>query len=241
MNFTTPLAAFLSGMRSSAPFLIVVVPFGFLFGVIATEAGLGIREIMGFTVLVIAGAAQITAVQMMQDNAPALIVLASALAVNLRMAMYSASLVPYLGAAPMWQRMAMAYLMFDQNYALSMVKFEECPDIPLSQRVAYYMGAVSLVAPCWITFTYLGAVVGGQIPPEIALDFAVPITFIAVVAPALRTLPHVVAAFVASVLGLVLAGLPYNTGMLVAAAVALVCAAELERRLTAGKTRRAVG
>ena len=85
-------SAYRQGIRDGAPFILVIVPFSMLFGVIATEAGLSVFETLSFSVVVIAGAAQFTALQLMGEDAPTLVVLASALAVNLRMAMYSASL-----------------------------------------------------------------------------------------------------------------------------------------------------
>ncbi|MFO7920324.1 MAG: AzlC family ABC transporter permease, partial [Nioella sp.] len=89
---TSSTSAYLRGIRASLPFLLVVLPFGALFGVVGTEAGLNLAQVMGFSIVIIAGAAQFTAVQLMQEQAPTVIVLASALAVNLRMAMYAASL-----------------------------------------------------------------------------------------------------------------------------------------------------
>ena len=98
------MSSFWRGLRDGLPFLIVVGPFAMLFGVLATEAGLAIHETMGFSVVVIAGAAQFTALQLMNENAPTLVIIASALAVNLRMAMYSASITPHLGQLPLWKR-----------------------------------------------------------------------------------------------------------------------------------------
>ncbi len=234
MPFPTPRAAFLEGLKNGAPFVIVVAPFALLFGVLATEAGLNVAEVMGFSVLVIAGAAQFTALQLMSEQAPTVIILVSALAVNLRMAMYSASLVPFVGSAPMWQRVLMSYLMFDQNYALSITRFETDHELTVPQRVAYYFGAVSLVAPLWYVLTYAGAVVGQRIPEQFALDFAVPVTFLALIAPALRTVAHLGAALVSVVFGLLLAGVPYNLGLLIAASAAILTGAEIERRMTRG-------
>jgi Predicted branched-chain amino acid permease (azaleucine resistance) len=102
------MSSYWRGVRHGAPFLLVIAPFGALFGVVGTEAGLNLAQVMGFSVIVIAGAAQFTAVQLLSENAPTLIVIAAALAVNLRMAMYSAALTPHLGAAPLWQRAIMA-------------------------------------------------------------------------------------------------------------------------------------
>ena len=87
MTQVTPTKAFLQGLRRSLPFILVVVPFATLFGVVATEAGLNLIQTMGFTALVIAGAAQFASLQMMQDQAPILMVLLAGLAVNMRMAM----------------------------------------------------------------------------------------------------------------------------------------------------------
>ncbi|MEM9268712.1 MAG: branched-chain amino acid ABC transporter permease, partial [Pseudomonadota bacterium] len=66
------------------------------------------------------------------------------------------------------------------------------------------------------------------IPPEFALDFAVPLTFIAIVAPSLRSLAHVAAALVSIVLALLLAWIPYALGLMIAACVAMVVGAQVE-------------
>jgi predicted branched-subunit amino acid permease len=231
----SPGAAFWLGLRHSLPFLLVVIPFGMVFGVVAIEAGLTVTETMGFSIGVFAGASQLAALQLMTDNAPMLIVIATALAVNLRLAMYSASLAPFLGAAPVWQRALVAYLLVDQSYALAHAKYEASPKMPLPARFGFYIGAVTLVVPLWCVASFLGAVLGNRIPAGLPVDFAVPITFLAVIAPMLRTLAHVAAA-ITSVLGvLLLAFLPFNLGLLVAALVALMVGARVEVWLTRQK------
>ncbi|MBR9650748.1 AzlC family ABC transporter permease [Thalassovita aquimarina] len=216
------------GFREGLPFLFVITPFGLLFGVVATEAGLNLFETLTFSVVVIAGAAQFTALQLMTENAPTLIVLASALAVNLRMAMYSASLTPHIGAAPLWKRALIAYFTVDQSYACSIVAYENNPDWTLSQKVTYFMGTVTPVCPMWYVSTLVGALIGTAIPSELALDFAIPITFIAIIAPSLRTRAHQAAALAAVVLSLLFSFLPYNLGVLVAGLGAMITGAQVE-------------
>ena len=228
MPATTTKSAFWRGFRDSAPFVIVVAPFAVVFGVIDSEAGLNLTEVMAFTILVIAGASQLTAIQLMIDNTPTLIVLLSALAVNLRMAMYSASLAPHLGKARLWQRAFVAYFLVDQSYAVSALKFEAVPQMQPAQKLAYFFGTVTPVAPVWYGFTLIGALVGQAIPPEFALDFAVPIAFLALIAPALRTGAHVAAAFVSVVAVLLLAWVPYNLGLIIAAALGMMAGAQVE-------------
>lgn len=82
MPTTTTKSAFWAGVRDGAPFVFVAGPFALLFGVLATEAGLNVFEVMTFSLVVIAGAAQFTALQVMQNDAPTVVVILSALAVN---------------------------------------------------------------------------------------------------------------------------------------------------------------
>ena len=135
----------------------------------------------------------------MTENSPVVLILLAALIVNLRMAMYSAALVPHLGTAPLWQRVVGSYLLFDQNYAMAMLSFEENPDDSTGRKMAYFVGLAAPVAPSWVAGTWFGAVAGSRIPPEFALDFALPITFLAMIGPMLRTRAHIVAAVVSVV------------------------------------------
>lgn len=228
MTHSNPKSLTLKGFTDGAPFLLVVAPFGLLFGVVATEAGLNLVETMGMTILVIAGAAQFAALQQMVADTPIVMILITALAVNLRMAMYSASLTPWLGKAPLWKRAAVAYLMVDQSYMLGHLKFESEPELTLRQRLQYYFGTMILIGPVWYAATFVGALAGQAIPPAMALDFAVPITFLAMIAPMVKTLAHLAAAATSVVVALVLAGLPYGIGLIVAAACAMAVGALVE-------------
>lgn len=226
---TTVKSAYWKGVRDGAPFFFIVSPFALLFGVVATEAGLNVFEALAFSVAVIAGAAQFTALQLLQNDAPTVIALVSALAVNLRMAMYSATLTPYLGAAPMWKRVFIAYFLVDQSFALSVGRFERDRDWSLSQRIAYFFGVVTPVCPFWYVFTVVGALIGSAMPDSLGLDFAMPITFIAMVAPMLRSLPHLAACFVAVTASLLLVALPLNLGLLAAGLLGMIAGAAVEK------------
>ncbi|WP_414717998.1 AzlC family ABC transporter permease [Thioclava sp. UBA3469] len=231
-NGTTPKgairAAYWRGFRHGLPFLLVIMPFGLLFGVAATSAGLDLAQVMGFSVMVIAGAAQFTALQLMGDHAPVLLILAASLAVNLRMAMYSAALTPHFGKAKTWQKALVAYFMVDQSYAMAANEYEAEPEMSRAEKLAYYAGVCSPICPNWYVATLLGALVGAKIPPEFALDFAVPITFLAMIGPALRTLAHVAAAAVSVVGALALSFLPSGVGLMIAAVAAMVTGAQVE-------------
>ena len=228
MAITTTKSAYRKGIVDALPFVLVIIPFASLFGLLATEAGLNVFETLTFSIVVIAGAAQFTALQLLQEDVPTAIVLASALAVNLRMAMYSASLTPYIGAAPLWQRALAAYLMVDQSYVVSVAKFEKEPDLTMPLRMGYFFGTVTPIVPLWYLFTFLGAYLGTQVPESWALDFAIPITFLAMIAPMFRTVAHIVAAFVAVAVSLAVAGVPYSLGIIIAGFAGMVAGAQAE-------------
>lgn len=219
------------GFWAGAPFVLVVAPFGLLFGAVATEAGLNLVQTMSMTILVIAGAAQFAAVHLMAEGAPEFVAILTGLAVNMRMAMYSASMAPHLGGLRTWKRMLVAYFLVDQTYATSILKFTDKPRMSVGQKLAFFLGTVTPICPLWYIFTYVGAIAGASIPPEYALDFAVPITFIALIGPGLRSLPHIAAAFVSVTVALVLAWMPYNLWLLIAAVLAMITGALLEKHL----------
>jgi len=235
MSSPTSRSAFFLGLRDALPMALVVFPFGMVFGVVATEAGLELIETMVFTSAVIAGASQLTGLHLMQDAAPLLIVLASALAVNLRMAMYSAA---HFGQASLLRRALIAFFTVDQNYALCAKRFDGPEPLSLGWKTGYFAGTTVPTAPFWISGTLLGALVGDAIPEWLPLDFAVPITFVALIAPGLRTGAHRGAALVSAVLALAFAWLPYNLGLMVAGIGGMMTGAQLELILERRKLKK---
>lgn len=224
----SPRQAFWRGYLDCAPFILVALPFAMAFGVVARDAGLDVLQTMAMSVVVIAGASQFTALALLQDQAPVFIALLAALAVNLRMAMYSAALVPHVGHAPLGTRALMAYLMVDQAFAVAVKRYEEDPPMSPSDKVAYYFGCMMLICPFWYGGTLLGALLGRAIPPAFSLDFAVPVCFIALTAPLIRNLPHMMTAGTAVLASISFAWMPWSLGLFAAALTAMIVGAQTE-------------
>lgn len=221
-------AAFISGFRACVPFSLIIVPYSMLFGVVARDAGLDVLQVMSMSALVIAGASQFTALALLQDNAPVFVALLAALAVNLRMALYSAALQPHLGRARIGTRALMAYLMVDQSYAVAARHFEMTPAMSLDEKISYYIGCAMLCCPLWYGGCLAGALIGQRIPASLSLDFAIPICFISLFAPLIRTVPHIVAAAVAVIAAVLLSSMPGSFGLLVSAITAMIAGAQTE-------------
>lgn len=228
MPTTTVKSAYLLGVRDGLPFILMAVPFALLFGVVASEAGLELIQTIAFSFLVIAGAAQFAALQLMVEDAAIIFVLAAALAVNLRMAMYAAALVPHLGAAPLWQRLIVAYINMDQTYIAATLRYDDNPKWAVQQKVAFFVGVATPLVPCWLSMTVVGALIGASIPPEYALDFIMPIMFLAMVGPMLKTLAHLAGAITSAVVAMALLWMPSGLGLLIAAFCAMVVGVVVE-------------
>jgi len=232
MTNSSRKSTFWTGFRVGVPFVLGALPLATLFGIVATEAGFDIFQVMSMSIIVIAGASQFAALAQMEDNAPIIMVLLAALAVNMRMAMYSASIAPYLQDAPLWKRAAVAYGLVDFTYAVGLTKFEENTKWTLSQKLRFYLGASIPGFAAWYAFTFIGAWFGRSLPGGLALDFAPAIVFLSIVAPMLKTPAHVAAAFTSVIMALALSFMPFSSGLLVAAVAAMVVGAEVERRST---------
>lgn len=211
-----------------APILLGIVPFGLIAGISAVSVGLTPVHGVGMSILVFAGAAQLAALQLIGGDAPFLVVAATALIINARFVMYSASLAPHFHGASTGRKALLAYLLTDQAYAFSIRRYAERGE-PISARLSYYFGAAITLWVTWQTATAVGAFLGASIPEAWSLDFAIPLVFIALLVPAIRDRADGAAAGVAAVLAVMLIGLPYNLGLPLAAAVGIVAGITVER------------
>ena len=221
-------AIFRQAVLRAIPFTVMIVPFGALFGLLATAQGLSVFEAMAFSVVVIAGSSQFASLQMMQDGAPILLVILTATAVNLRMAMYSVAMTPHFGKAPFWQRALVAYMLIDQSYLLSAAQFERTPEWTLTEKLGYYFGTVLLLCGLWYLATWFGVAFGSMMPEDMAFDFIVPVTFLAMIAPMILTRAQMAAAAMSAGVALALWWMPYSSGLLLAALAAMATGAAVE-------------
>lgn len=222
-------AAARDGLLAMAPLALGIAPFGLVVGATAVEEGLSIVQAAGLSLFVFAGASQLAAIDLLGNGAPLLVVIATALVINLRMVMYSASLAPHVRDVPTRRRLVMSYLLVDQAYALSIVRWERRPDPPRA-RVAFYLAVAFPLWTIWQATTLLGAVVGSQVPDDIPLSFTIALVFLAVLVPSLTDRPRIVAALVAGAVAVGAQGLPADLSLIVGALCGIAAGAWCEAR-----------
>lgn len=219
---------FWAGVRAEVPLLIGVFPFGMIYGALALNAGLSKSASQMMSSIVFAGSAQFITTQLVSDAAPGFVIVLTIAVVNLRHVLYSASLAPYLASVSTRWKTLLAYLLTDEAYAPSVVHFEKNGVTPAGHW--FLFGAGLALWTNWQISTALGIFLGTAIPESWSLDFALPLTFIAMVVPVLKGRPYVVAALSAGVVALLAHSLPYRLGLILAALVGIVIGAFLEKK-----------
>jgi 4-azaleucine resistance transporter AzlC len=216
-----PKTAFAAGVADCAPLLIGVFPFGVIAGIVAVEAGLTTVQSIAASPIIFAGAAQLATMGLIAETAAPVVIVLTALVINSRMAMYSAALSPRFRHLGTMRKALGAYLLTDQAFAMSTIRYDRIEE-SLPVRYAYYMGVAVPLWVTWMTATILGVLVGTEVPRSWALDFAIPLVFLALLFPAIRTRADGVAAMAGAVFAAVFYGLPLHLGLLAATATAIV-------------------
>ncbi len=209
---------FLAGARDTIPMLVGAAPFGLIFGTLAIASGLPVWLTLGFSALVFAGSSQFVAVSLIGSGAALPVIWLTTFVVNLRHALYSATLLPYARALPAHWRWALAFWLTDETFAV--VENQLRNHTSLQDGARYWLGSSLAMYLNWQIWTLAGVLLG-QIVPGLAtlgLDFAMVATFAAIVALQLRDRPVLFAALVAGTVALLARGLPYKLGLMLAAA-----------------------
>jgi 4-azaleucine resistance transporter AzlC len=201
---------FWAGVQSEIPLLIGGFPFGLIYGALALTAGLSKAAAQVMSSAVFAGSAQFIAAQLVHENTPGLVIVLTIAVVNLRHMLYSASLAPYLAALPLRWKAILSYLLTDEAYAPTILHYEKQGITPEAHW--FLLGAGGVLWIDWQIGTALGIFLGAALPESGLLEFALPLTFIAMVVPVLLDRPAIAAALSAGAVALVAFSLPYQLG-----------------------------
>jgi 4-azaleucine resistance transporter AzlC len=212
------LAKFLAGIRAQAPILLGIIPFGMIYGIGAMEAGLPPAVAIGMSVIVFAGSSQFIAVQLFASGTPGLIIVLTTFVVNLRHMLYSASVAPYVRHLPLPWKSLLTFGLTDEVYAVTISNYRQHDPATIDQTNEhwFFLGAGVTLWSSWNLGSIAGILLGESVPASWSLEFALPLTFIALLIPTLEDRPTVIAGLVAGVMAVLASGLPYNLGLILA-------------------------
>jgi 4-azaleucine resistance transporter AzlC len=205
-----------------------------IYGALALGSGLSPAAAQMMSSIVFAGSAQFIAAQLVHDAAPGFVIVLTIAVVNLRHMLYSASLAPYVASLPTRWKALLSYLLTDEAYAPTVLHYEKNGYTPHAHW--FWLGAGAALWICWQLSTALGIFLGAAIPESWSLDFALPLTFIAMLVPVLKDRPAIAAALSAGAVALLAFSLPYKLGLIVAALVGILVGTVLEGRTSQKET-----
>jgi 4-azaleucine resistance transporter AzlC len=210
-------------VRAEIPILLGVIPFGMIYGVLASGAGIPPVAAQAMSAIVFAGSAQFISAQLYGAGAPGLIIILTASIVNLRHALYSASVQPYIRhLRPVW-RWLLAYLLTDEAYAVTIMHYSQKneEDFRNANSHWFFLGAGLALWSTWQASTAVGIFLGAQLPASWSLDFTLALTFIALLVPNIQDRATLAAALAGGVAAIVAAALPLKLGLVAASIVGI--------------------
>lgn len=217
---TTKGQEFREGIRDGLPLQLGIVPFGVVFGVLGIESGLSVWQTFFMSSLLFAGTSQIIFAQLIAIATPALILLGSVAALNARHLLYSASISSYIRRQPLRWRLLLAYLLTDEAYAVSIVRYQNKPASPYMHY--HLLGSGLLLWSVWQISTLIGILAGAAIPPSFALGFVIPLIFMAIVLPMIKSKVEIATLGTSTACVFAFAHLPYNLWLLIAAVSGII-------------------
>ena len=213
------VVATLAGARegivdAAAPFVGVIV-FGVALGALAAAREVPLAQLAAMSALVFAGASQVAAVELWAEPLPVGAIVVGTLALNLRLVLMSATLVPWLDGLPRPLALGACHLIMDEGWALSLRRLRAG-----SRDVGYLLGIGLLYWCGWMVATSAGHVAGAAIaePKRLGLDFlgvAVFLALLTLIGPRRADLVAIVAAV--AVTAAALAFLPAPAAVLLGA------------------------
>lgn len=204
------------GLRDTFPMMVGALPFGVIFGTLATAQGLSPLQVMSMSLFVFSGSAQFIAVGLVTSSA-LWVIWAATFIINLRHLLYAANLVNHVRHLPQYWRFPLAAMLTDETFAVMELRYRQRGSEGYAHW--YYLASCIGMWLNWNFWTLVGLVVGQSFPDlkSLGLEFAMVATFIGIVIPGLKTKPLWAAAITAGLVATLLHHLPYQSGLMLGA------------------------
>lgn len=213
---------FFKGAIDMLPLSIAVIPWGILAGSMAIHAGLPWEKALAMSALVFAGAAQLLSLGLVIAGASTLSILVSVYFLTTQHLIYALTLRNHIAKQVWYVRMTQAFLLTDEQFALSASKQQ--------YSMAYLFGAGLCFYLFWVVFSAVGIVFTRVIPDfqNYPLDFSVIAIFIPMILALISNLTTLMAVLVTIISSLLFKVLQINAGLLLSAALGMACAVCIE-------------
>lgn len=226
---STRKAEFVAGAKDTLPLVVGAIPFGIVFGAVAITVGFSSWGTVGLSSLVFAGSAQFIAIGLVAQGVTTGLIILTTFVVNLRHALYAASLGIYMKHLPQRWLMPLGFWLTDETYAVAIRRYAAKDSSPLKHW--YYLGSAALMYVNWQLCTLLGIVAGHQLQDltDLGLDYAMVVTFIGITVPFIVDWPMLICALTAGVTAVICIDVPNKMGLMIAAMAGILAGMIAER------------
>jgi len=221
---------FLRGLRDTLPFMMGSIPFGVIFGTLATGAGLGFWATQAMSLFVFSGSAQFIAILLLGAGSGLWVVWFATLVLNLRHLLYAATLVDHVRHLSQAWRFPLAAFLTDETFAVMERRYRTQGGGPNAHW--YYAASCCGMYLNWQFWTLIGITAAHQFQEiqKWGLEFAMVSTFIGIVMPLLVSLPYWAAAVTAGLVAALANPLPYKLGLMLGALAGISVGLALDLR-----------
>lgn len=225
----TPRGELWAGVRDTVPLLVGALPFGLIFGATSVLGGVSPLATMALSLVVFAGSSQFIGARLFINGVSLPVIWITTLIVNLRHALYSATLAPgYRSLSQRWL-LPLGFFLTDETFAIVAQYEAQHPESPY--RHWYQLGSSLAMYSNWNLWTLAGILIGASVQGlgELGLDFAMVVTFIGIVVPLITSRAMLACAVSAGVAALIAYPLPNNLYLMIAALVGIGVGVWVER------------
>ena len=222
----------LEGARDITPMVIGVIPLAIAIGATIGTSTVSATQGMVSAAGILAGAAQLNTIELLDAGAAAPVTIASALIINARLLLYSATIAPWFRDEPLGRRLLLALPVIDQMHFTCIPRFER-GDLDRRGRCAYYAGAAFWLVGAWVATQALAITSAAQAPPSLGLHIAAPLALVGLLARSTVDRHTRVAATVAGLTAVLGVGLPFHSSVLVAIVAGIAVSSTIPARVEA--------
>lgn len=199
----------------TTPLALAVVPWGILTGALGIQLGLTPLQSLMMSMLVFAGAAQLSAMSLFAAGAPLGVIFGSVFVISSRHLLYSVVFRQHVLGLSFPKRLLIGFLLTDEMFALSEAHTLRTGKFSFAFAIA--SGLMFYIV--WAITTLVGIFAGKQLHnlEALGLEFAIAATFIAMTFDQLRKFPIVVAVLVSGATAVLLKPLAPNAYVIIAA------------------------
>lgn len=211
------------------PFSVGLIPWALATGMAMRGAGFSFGEAMGMSVIVYGATAQLGTLPLIVSGAPSWLIIVTAMVLNLRFLIFSATLAPAFKGVGRWQRWLSGYLLSDVVVAACTSRL--LTDDDTKRRFGYYLGPSLWNWGVWQVSTMIGIFAANTVPKSLSLEFMATIALLALLIPMVRQKPMLLAALMGGSAAIALRGLPLRMGVFAAILVGMAAGVIAERWL----------